>query len=214
MTCFKCKQKVHYSNECPTSKVDVTCFRCRRKGHVARDYRGPAMAASVPKILALPPPPQQGQPKARTFNMIIKEAVHSPSVIAGTLSVNAVNAKVLIDFGAKRSFNSEEFIDKIYCEMQRLGETIILKLANDDQVPVDRVCPECDIEIARHHFSIDLIPFKLAEFDVILRIDWLVGNNAQIDCANNKVKLRTADNATVIFRSEKQQKKFLTMMQT
>ncbi|XP_074323943.1 uncharacterized protein LOC141660859 [Apium graveolens] len=60
VTCFKCKQKGHYSNECPTSKIDVTCFQCGKKGHVARDCRGPAMAASVPRILALPPPPQQG----------------------------------------------------------------------------------------------------------------------------------------------------------
>ncbi|XP_074355776.1 uncharacterized protein LOC141695428 [Apium graveolens] len=79
---------------------------------------------------------------------------------------------------------------------------------------MDRVCPECDVKVAGHHFSNDLIAFKLGKFDVILGMNWLAGHNAQIDCANKKVNLRTADNARVIFRSEKQKKKFLTMIQT
>ncbi|XP_074323175.1 uncharacterized protein LOC141660110 [Apium graveolens] len=118
VTCFRCKQKGHYFNECPAVKIEVTCFQCGKKGHVARDCRGLAMAASVLKVLALPPPPQQNQPKARTFNMTIKEAVRNPSVVAGTLSVNSVDAQVLINSGATRSFISEEFIDKICCEFQ------------------------------------------------------------------------------------------------
>ena len=161
------------------------------------------MAASVRRVLALPPPPPN-QPKARTFNMTMKEAVQSPSVIAGTLLVNSVISKVLIDSGATRSFVSEQFLGKLHCEIEWLGETLIIKLANDDQVPVDRVCPACDIEIAGHHFSVDLIPFKLGEFDIILGMDWLACHNAQIDCANKRVKLRTAENATVIFKGEKQ----------
>ncbi|XP_074355775.1 uncharacterized protein LOC141695427 [Apium graveolens] len=147
------------------------------------------MAASVWRVLELPRPPQQSQSKARTFNMTMKEAMQSPSVTTCTLSVNSVNARVLIDSGATRTFISEKFIDKIYCEIQRFDETLIIKLANDDQVLVDQVCLECDIEIAKHHFLIDLIPFKLREFDVIIGINWLAGNNAQIDCANKKVKL-------------------------
>ena len=119
------------------------------------------MAASIPKVLALPPPPPPNQPRARTFNMKMKEAVQSPSVIVGTLLVNSVNSKVLIDYGATRSFISEEFLDKLHCKIEWLGEMLIIKLANDDQVPIDRVCPACDIEIAAHHFSVDLILFKL-----------------------------------------------------
>ncbi|XP_074374542.1 uncharacterized protein LOC141714948 [Apium graveolens] len=164
------------------------------------------MATSVPRVLALPPPPQKNQPRARTFNITMKEAVQSSSVVAGTLSVNLVNVKVLIDYGETRSFISEEFIDKICCEMQRLGETLIIKLEKDDQVPVDWVYPECAIKIAGHHFSIDLIPLNLGEFDVILGMDWLAFSNAQIDYANKKVKLQIADIIMVIFRGEKQRK--------
>jgi len=174
------------------------------------------MAASIPRVLALPPPPlpPQNQPRARTFNMSMKEAVQSPNVVAGTLPVNSVNALVLIDSGATRSFISEAFISKIDCEVQWLDEVLVIKLANNDQVAVDRVCPSCDIEIGRCHFSVDLIPFRLGEFDIILGMDWLSSNNAQIDCANKRVKLQTEKNETVIFKGEKQKQKFLSIMQT
>ncbi|XP_074327844.1 uncharacterized protein LOC141665764 [Apium graveolens] len=80
----ECKQKGHYSNEYPAGRTEVTYFQCGKKGHVARDCRGPAMAASVLKVLALPPPPQHNQPRARTLNMTMKEAVQSPSLITCT----------------------------------------------------------------------------------------------------------------------------------
>ncbi|XP_074327608.1 uncharacterized protein LOC141665522 [Apium graveolens] len=71
----RCKQKGNYSNECPAGRTEVICFQCGKKGHVVRDCRGPAMAASVPKVLELPPPPQYNQPTMRTFNITMKEAV-------------------------------------------------------------------------------------------------------------------------------------------
>ncbi|XP_074346849.1 uncharacterized protein LOC141685656 [Apium graveolens] len=110
--CFKCKHKGHYSNECSAGRTEVIYFPCGKKGHVVRDCRGPTMAASVPKLLELPPPPQHNQPRARTFNMTLKEAVQSPNMIAGTISVDSIDVKLLINSGATRSFISEDFINK------------------------------------------------------------------------------------------------------
>ncbi|XP_074355837.1 uncharacterized protein LOC141695496 [Apium graveolens] len=120
VTCFKCKQKGHYSGECSMGKAEVTCFQCGRKGRIAKDCRGAVMAARIPRVLALPSPalPPKNLPRARTFNMSIKEAVQSPNVVAGTLPVNSVNAQVLIDSGATRSFISENFISKVDCEIR------------------------------------------------------------------------------------------------
>ena len=54
----------------------------------------------------------------------------------------------------------------------------------------------------------------MGEFDVILVMDWLSDNNAQIDCKNKKVRLQTLDGKKkVIFRGNKQEKKFLTIAQ-
>ena len=70
------------------------------------------------------------------------------------------------------------------------------------------------IEIAGCQFCVDLIPFKLGEFDVILGMDWLTKYNACIDCKSKKVILNIADNRKVIFKGQRQTKEFLTMMQT
>ncbi|KAL8133900.1 hypothetical protein AgCh_009097 [Apium graveolens] len=105
--------------------------------------------------------------------MTMKDAVQSLDVVAGTLPVNSVDAKVLFDSGATRSFISQDFVDKLHCEVKLLEQALMIELANKDQVSVDRVCPRCNIEIAGHHFYANLIPFKLGEFDVILGMDWL-----------------------------------------
>ncbi|KAL8122190.1 hypothetical protein AgCh_018800 [Apium graveolens] len=130
-------------------------------------------------------PPAKDQPKARNFNMIMKDAVQSSDVVAGTLPVNSVDVKVLFDSGATRSFISQDFVDKLHCEVKLLEQALMIELANKNQVFVDRVCPMCDTE-----------------------------NNAQFDCKNRKVRLHIlGSKKKVVFRGNKQEKKFLTIAQ-
>ncbi|KAL8147604.1 hypothetical protein AgCh_005068 [Apium graveolens] len=51
------------------------------------------------------------------------------------------------------------------------------------------------------------------EFDVILGMDWLSSNDAQIDCKGKKVKLNIPGKKGVIFRGKRPTQKFLTMAQ-
>ncbi|KAL8114916.1 hypothetical protein AgCh_021664 [Apium graveolens] len=103
-----------------------------------------APSQNVPRIEG---PPAKNQPKARTLNMTMKDAVQSSHVVVGTLPVNSIDAKVLFDSGATRSFISQSFVDKLHCEVKLLGQALMIELANKNQVSVDRVCPSCDIEI-------------------------------------------------------------------
>ena len=134
--------------------------------------------------------------------------------MAGTLTVNSLCAKVLIDSGATRSFISEDFVTKLNCPIELLNEVMNIELANQERVPVSQVYRNCEVEILGNKFCADLIPFKLGEFDVILGMDWLSKHNAQIDCRNKKVMLKTPNEKTIVFRGQKQVKKFLTMIQT
>ncbi|XP_074377152.1 uncharacterized protein LOC141718672 [Apium graveolens] len=70
-----CKQKGHSSREFLSGKAEVIYFQYGRKGHIVKDCRGAAMATSIPRVLALPSALQQNQPRARTFNMTMKEVV-------------------------------------------------------------------------------------------------------------------------------------------
>jgi len=154
------------------------------------------------------------QPRARTFNMTMKDAVQDADVVAGMLPVNSVNAKVLIDSGATKSFISHDFALKLHCDIELLKEAMIIEIANQDKVSVSQICPHCEVEILGHRFQADLIPFKLGGSDVILGMDWLSKYHANIDYKNKRVKLRTLDKKVVVFRGQKQTKKFLTIMQT
>ncbi|XP_063950557.1 uncharacterized protein LOC135152982 [Daucus carota subsp. sativus] len=117
-------------------------------------------------------------PRARVFDMLVKDSIQDADVVTGTLNVNSLNAKVLIDSGATRSFISQAFVDKLNCPVELLNEVMNVELAYQDRIPVDRVCPDCEVEILGYKFCADLIPFKLGEFDVILGMDWLSKHNA------------------------------------
>ncbi|KAL8104465.1 hypothetical protein AgCh_028620 [Apium graveolens] len=49
-----------------------------------------------------------------------------------------------------------------------LDELLTIEVANKDKVLVKQFCPSCSLEISRYMFPVDLIPFELGDFDVIL----------------------------------------------
>ncbi|XP_074346271.1 uncharacterized protein LOC141685046 [Apium graveolens] len=193
----------------------MTCFKCEKVGHMSRNCKEPIQKANVFRIAEPPPPPAQTvQPRAQTFNMTIKDAVQDADVVAGTLTINSVEVKVLMDSGATRSFFYENVIDRLKCVSYPLESSLVIEVANQERVTANKICPNCNIVIEGRHFSSDLIPFKLGEFDVILGMDWLANHDAQIECRSKKMKLRSKDGTEVIFKGRKQDKKYLIVIQT
>ncbi|KAL8134563.1 hypothetical protein AgCh_009545 [Apium graveolens] len=133
--------------------------------------------------------PSNMPPTVRTFNMIVQDAMIDSDVITGTLSLNSVSANVLFDSGATKSFISRDFAHKLRLKADPLLEPLQVEIANHEVIPVNQIHPACELTIGEQSFSVDLIPFKLGEFDIILGIDWLSSNDAQIDCKGKKVKL-------------------------
>ena len=89
VVCFNCKQKGHYANECP--EKNSVCKNCGKIGHWAKNCRAPDLRNN---FIAARGAPQANQPRARTFNMSMQDAVRDANVVAGTLPINSVNAKV------------------------------------------------------------------------------------------------------------------------
>ena len=120
------------------------------------------------EMLKIEGPSSENHPRARNFNMTMRDADQNSDVVAGTLFVNSVPAKVLIDSGATRSFISIKFSQQLNCPSCLLEDVLVIETTNQDRTPVNQICPGCEIEILGHHCHANLIHFKLGEFDVIL----------------------------------------------
>ncbi|KAL8148236.1 hypothetical protein AgCh_005552 [Apium graveolens] len=94
-----------------------------------------------------------------------------------------------------------------------LDEPLTIEVANKDKVLVKQYCPSCSLEISGYMFPIDLIPFELGDFDVILGMDWLSLHKANIDCKKKRVITYTPDNKRVSYQGHRQDRKFLSVMQ-
>ncbi|XP_074351729.1 uncharacterized protein LOC141690872 [Apium graveolens] len=199
----------------PRNGIQINCFQ--KAGQSTKESRPQIQECKTcgKRIAGPPPPPPQiVQPRARTFITIMKDVVHDVDVVAGTLAINLVEVKVLMDSGATRSFISENVVDRMKYDVYPLESNLIIEVANQERVISDRIFPNCDIVIKGRYFSADLIPFKLGDFVVILGMDWLANHDAQIECRNKKVKLRTKDGAEVILKGKRGDKKFLMAIQT
>ena len=178
IVCFKCNQNGHYANECKSQKPHVFCNRCGKPGHIAKNYRAKIPSVPTSKMLRIAAPAQtsnmlkiegpssENQRRARTFNMTIRDEVQNSDVVAGTLSVNSIPVKVLIDSGATKSFISREFSQQLNYQICLLEDALVIETANQDRTIVDQVCPCCEIEIVGHRFHANLIPFKLGELTI------------------------------------------------
>ena len=111
--CYKSNQKGHYSNECQNQMAGTVFYKCRKFGHIAKDSKTPVPVNNM--LILEGAPPISNQPRDRTFNMTMGDAIHNTYVVVGALPINSALAKVLIDSGATKSFISKEFAHR-FCK--------------------------------------------------------------------------------------------------
>ena len=164
--CFKCGKEGHFAVQCPGGssgpKPSFTCFKCGNTENIARDYKAPGPATSRQSGTA-----SNKAPMVRTFNMTVRNDVKNADVIAGTLNLNSVSAKVLFDSRATKSFISQEFAQQLKLKMEVLPEPLQVEVASQEVIPINQICPNCELGLGGQQFKVNLIPFKLGEFDAI-----------------------------------------------
>ena len=55
------------------------------------------------------------------------------------------------------------------------------------RVSVDKICRDCELEISEILLTVDLRVMDMSEFDVILRMDWLIAHRVIIDYDRRRV---------------------------
>ncbi|KAJ0843597.1 putative transcription factor interactor and regulator CCHC(Zn) family [Helianthus annuus] len=161
------------------------CFKCGSNDHFMRDC------------------PKKDNAQARAFVIGARDAREDPNVVTGTFLVNNHYASILFDTGADYSFMSVEFNRTLGIKSSRLEVPYSIELANGKLVESGEVVRGCTLELGERSFSIDLLPIQLGSFDVVVGMDWLSKNKAEVICHEKIIRIPLANDETLIVHGEK-----------
>ncbi|XP_071715089.1 uncharacterized protein [Rutidosis leptorrhynchoides] len=160
----KCKRNGHLADEC---KIGTNmCYRCGKEGHFRKDC---------------PTASKTNEPaRGRAFNINFSEARHDPKLVTGTFLLYNQRVYVLFDSGADRSFVSRDFCHNLKNVVSSLENLYSIELGNGNLMSADKVYCDCTLTLAGMSFKINVIPIKLGSFDLVVGMDWLAKNRADI----------------------------------
>ncbi|GJR90349.1 putative reverse transcriptase domain-containing protein [Tanacetum coccineum] len=127
----------------------------------------------------------------------------------GYVTLNNHYATTLFDSGADYSFVSITFTPLLGIETSNLGFSYEIEIASGILVEINKVIRGCELEIERHTFDIDLIPFGSESFDVIVGMDWLSKHKAEIICHEKVVRIPLQNGKTLRVVGEKPKEKIV-----
>nr|GEW45006.1 reverse transcriptase domain-containing protein [Tanacetum cinerariifolium] len=139
------------------------CYNCQKLGHLARDCQAP-----IRQVAPVSP---------------------DPNAVTGTFSLNDHFATVLFDSRADFSFISSKFTPVLNVKPSIISPGYVIEVANGKKEEVDRIICDCKLELVNSLFTVDLMPLGHESFDVIVRMDWLSMNKAEIVCHEKVVRI-------------------------
>ncbi|KAI3707652.1 hypothetical protein L6452_26279 [Arctium lappa] len=139
----------------------------------------------------------------RAFQMTTEEAKASTDVVSGMFLLNSVPTRILFDSSASFSFVSISFCQKLSVPTSSLENAIVVELADGDQVVVRDVLKDCKLEIEGKEFPVNLMPMVIRGFDVVIGMDWLADNQAEILCAKKLIRIPIVNGDSVTVYGER-----------
>ncbi|KAI3747092.1 hypothetical protein L6452_09537 [Arctium lappa] len=79
---------------------------------------------------------------------------------------------------------------------------VVVEIANGDQVLIHNILKDCILELKGKKFPINLLPMQIGGFDVVVGMDWLSKNQAEIVCSKKIIRLPVANGETTIIYGE------------
>ncbi|KAC9449874.1 hypothetical protein E3N88_45822 [Mikania micrantha] len=192
MVCERCGKLGHQIQTCRVKFPVVTntgsrnCFECGASGHFRKD---------CPKWKAT-------NARGRAFEMNAGAAREDPSVVTGTFLVNNQFASILFDTGADLSFVSKEFEPLLGHKSSKLDRRYRIELANGKVIESGDIIKGCTLQLENHSFKIDLIPVELGSFDIVVGMDWLSKNRAEVICFEKVIRLLLSNGEVLVIHGE------------
>ncbi|KAD6796137.1 hypothetical protein E3N88_07033 [Mikania micrantha] len=200
--CLNCNRVGHYAKYCnfsaqtpnqaprQTTQTNRSCYKCGSPDHLIRN---------CPNNNTNPGTEARG----RAFQIGATEARHDANIVIGTFLLNNLYASVLFDTGADKSFISPEFASLISLPTVDLETPYVIELANGKLIKTNSVIQGCSLNLNDHIFKIDLLPIELGSFDVVVGMDWLSNNQAEVVCQNKVIRIPLPNGNTLIVQGER-----------
>ncbi|GKC02559.1 putative reverse transcriptase domain-containing protein [Tanacetum coccineum] len=210
--CNRCK-KHHFGYS------KVVCSNYGRTGHMVRGCKGKAVAmgANAQPILTCYEYGEKGHTRkhctkrndmqgeeARGRAYVIKDAEKNegPNVVTGMFLLNNRYDTVLSDSGSDKSFVNTSFSHLIDINPVRLDISYEVELADGRVASTNTILRGCTLNLLNHLFKIDLMSIELGTFDVVIRMDWLVEQDAVIVCGKKLVHI-PVKNMTLVVKGDR-----------
>ncbi|XP_071695162.1 uncharacterized protein [Rutidosis leptorrhynchoides] len=141
---------------------------------------------------------KDGNAKGRAFNISAKGAHEDTDLVTCTFIFNNCITYVLFDTGADRIFISKDFSTVINVPSTSLITKYTIELANGKFFKVDKIFLGCALTLTHKLFEVDLMHVELGSFDVIIGMDWLSKNHADISCAEKAIHIPLTNGETLV----------------
>ncbi|GKB00507.1 putative reverse transcriptase domain-containing protein [Tanacetum coccineum] len=182
----------------PKSRPCRLCFNCQKLAHFAKDCWGPVKQVAPISAIRMGNnqrvcyecgSPEHFRNACPKLNRAPVDALQDPNIVTGTFSLNDYFATVLFDSGADFSFISTKFAPLLNVKPSIVSPRYVIEVANGKKEEVDRIIRDCKLELGNSLFTIDLIPLGHGSFDVIVGMDWLSKNKAEMVCHEKVVRI-------------------------
>ena len=88
-------------------------------------------------------------------------------------------------------------------EVETLEEPFYVSSLLGIRARIRMIGRDCELEISGTQLTVDMRNMDMSEFDVILRMDWLITYRVVIDCERMRVTAYTQDGTRVVFQGDK-----------
>ncbi|KAI3695283.1 hypothetical protein L1987_78278 [Smallanthus sonchifolius] len=145
------------------------------------------------------PEKREERPRAKTraYALTQVQARADPDVASGTFILDNTFVSVLFDSGASKSFISATFCKRVKYTVSKLERAFSVETAEGRTARVTDVVDNSMIKIEGHRFPVRLYVMVLGGFNVVLGMDWLTTNEAQIICKRKIIRLKAPDGSKV-----------------
>ena len=125
--------------------------------------------------------------QGRVYAIVLPTEPADQSALQGMFLLSRLWARILFDYGASHSFIAASCVRELGLEVETLEEPMHVSSPLGTRVGGDLICRGCELEISGILLKLDLRVMDMTEFDVILRMDWLMKHRVVIDCECRRV---------------------------